>query len=180
MTLPVVPEAERGLLGIAIGPDFEADPWIYLYLSDATDGVNRLVRVRADGDRAAGEPETLLEGLDSAAGYHNGGDLAFGADGSLFVTLGEAHEADRAQDPSDLGGKIVRLEPDGSVPADNPFGAGNPVWSYGHRNSFGICVDPGRRHAVGDRERTRRRRRGEPHRTRGQLRLAAGHRPVER
>ena len=143
VTLPVVPEAERGLLGIAIGPDFEADPWIYLYLSDATDGVNRLVRVRADGDRAAGEPETLLEGLDSAAGYHNGGDLAFGVDGSLFVTLGEAHEADRAQDPSDLGGKIVRLEPDGSVPADNPFGAGNPVWSYGHRNSFGICVDPG-------------------------------------
>ena len=143
VTLPVVPETERGLLGIAIGPDFEADPWIYLYLSDATDGVNRLVRVRADGDRAAGEPETLLEGLDSAAGYHNGGDLAFGVDGSLFVTLGEAHEADRAQDPSDLGGKIVRLEPDGSVPADNPFGAGNPVWSYGHRNSFGICVDPG-------------------------------------
>ena len=130
MTLPVVPDAERGLLGIAIAPDFEADPWIYLYLSDATDGVNRLVRVRADGDRAAGEPETLLDGLDSAAGYHNGGDLAFGVDGSLFVTLGEAHEADRAQDPSDLGGKIVRLEPDGSVPADNPFGAGNPVWSY--------------------------------------------------
>ena len=55
----------------------------------------------------------------------------------------KAHEADRAQDPGDLGGKIVRLEPDGSVPADNPFGAGNPVWSYGHRNSFGICVDPG-------------------------------------
>ncbi len=143
VTLPVVPDAERGLLGIAIDPDFEQEPWVYLYLSD---GTRRRQPARARpsrGQPAAGEPETLLEGLDSAAGYHNGGDLAF-ADRRLAVrTLGEAHDADRAQDPSDLGGKIVRLNPDGSVPADNPFGAGNPVWSYGHRNSFGLCVDPG-------------------------------------
>jgi glucose/arabinose dehydrogenase len=141
VTLPVVREAERGLLGIAIAADFAQDPWVYLYLSDATDGVNRIVRVRADGDRG-GAPQTLLEGLDSAAGYHNGGDLAFGLDGTLFASLGEGHDPDRAQDTNDLGGKIVRLDPDGSVPDDNPFGRGNPVWSYGHRNSFGLCVDP--------------------------------------
>ena len=140
VTLPVVPDAERGLLGIAIDPNFDQEPWVYLYLSDATDGVNRLVRVRAQGDRG-GRPETLLEGLDSAAGYHNGGDLVFATDGSLFASLGEAHDADRAQDPDDLGGKIVRVNPDGTVPTDNPFGADNPVWSYGHRNSFGLCID---------------------------------------
>lgn len=142
VTLPVLGDAERGLLGIAIGPDFETDPWVYLYFSDAADGRNRLVRVRADGNRATGEPEVLLEGLDASTGYHNGGDLAFGTDGSLYVTIGEAHDADRAQDPDDLGGKIVRLNPDGSVPDDGPFGADNPAWSLGHRNSFGICVDP--------------------------------------
>ena len=141
VTIPVVPDAERGLLGIAIAPDFAEDPWVYLYLSDATDGINRLVRVRAEGDRG-GSPQVLLEGLDSAAGYHNGGDLAFGLDGTLFVTIGEAHDPERAQDVRDVGGKIVRLNPDGSIPADNPFGPEEPAWSYGHRNSFGICVDP--------------------------------------
>jgi glucose/arabinose dehydrogenase len=141
VTLPVVPDAERGLLGIAIDPNFTQDPWVYLYLSDATDGMNRLVRVRAERNRG-GQPQALLTGLDSAAGYHNGGDLVFGIDGKLFGSLGEAHDAERAQDPDDLGGKVVRLSPDGSVPADNPFGPDNPVWSYGHRNSFGLCVDP--------------------------------------
>ncbi len=80
-----MPEAERGLLGIAIDPEFPQQPWVYLYLSDAADGVNRIVRVRAEGNRG-GAPETLLDGLDSAAGYHNGGDLVFGADGSLFAS----------------------------------------------------------------------------------------------
>ena len=141
VTLPVVAGAERGLLGIAIDPDFEREPWVYLYLSDASDGINRIVRVRAEGDRG-GRPETLLEGLDSAAGYHNGGDLVFGTDGALFASIGEAHDPERAQDTGDLGGKIVRLNRDGSVPVDDPFGPGNPVWSYGHRNSFGLCVDP--------------------------------------
>ncbi len=146
VTLPVVPDAERGLLGIAVHPDFPDEPWVYLYRSDAADGVNRLVRVRAEGDVAVGEPEVLLDGLSSAAGYHNGGDLAFSRDGSLFVALGEAHEPERAQDPEDIGGKIVRIADDGTVPADNPFGSGNPAWSIGHRNSFGLCIDP----ATGD------------------------------
>jgi len=84
--------------------------------------------------------------LTTENGYHNGGDIAFGTDGKLYLTIGEVHETNRAQDPTDLGGKVVRLNPDGSVPSDNPFGAGNPVYSIGHRNSFGLCVDP----ATGD------------------------------
>jgi glucose/arabinose dehydrogenase len=142
ITLPVIGDAERGLLGIAVHPDFERDPWVYLYRSDPRDGLNRLVRVRAAGPVAEGQPETLLDGISAVAGYHNGGDLAFGADGSLFVALGEAHEADRAQDETDIGGKIARLTAAGDVPPDNPFGPDNPVWSIGHRNSFGLCVDP--------------------------------------
>lgn len=142
VTLPVVGDAERGLLGIAVHPDFPRQPWLYLYLSDAADGRNRLVRVRVAGHVAEGSPETLLDGLSAAAGYHNGGDLAFGLDGMLYVSVGEAHEPDRAQDPGDIGGKVLRLTPDGGVPADNPFGGGDPAWSIGHRNSFGLCVDP--------------------------------------
>ena len=76
------------------------------------------------------------------AGYHNGGDLVFGADGMLYVTVGDVHDEARAQDVNDLGGKVLRLDPDGSIPPDNPFGPGNPVYSLGHRNSFGICADP--------------------------------------
>ena len=142
ITLPVIPDAERGLLGIAVHPDFEVEPWVYLYFSDPIDGLNRLVRVRADGVVATGDPETLLDGLSASAGYHNGGDMVFAADGTLFVALGEAHESDRAQNEDDIGGKVVRLTADGGVPADNPFGGDNPVWSIGHRNSFGLCIDP--------------------------------------
>ena len=141
ITLPVIPDAERGLLGIAVHPDFDREPWVYLYFSDPADGLNRLVRVHADGVVATGDPETLLNGLSAAAGYHNGGDMIFAADGSLFVALGEAHESDRAQNEDDIGGKVVRLTADGGVPADNPFGADNPAWSIGHRNSFGLCID---------------------------------------
>lgn len=142
ITLPVIPDAERGLLGIAVHPDFEQEPWIYLYRSDPADGLNRLIRVRANGVVAAGESQIVLDGISAVAGYHNGGDLVFGLDGTLFVALGEAHEADRAQDEDDIGGKIVRLTADGGVPNDNPFGPDNPAWSVGHRNSFGLCVDP--------------------------------------
>jgi len=139
--LDVVGGGERGLLGIALHPEFDARPWVYLYLSDAADGRNRVVRIRADGDRG-GAPETVLDGLPAVSSYHNGGDMAFGSDGMLLVVTGEAHDPELAQEPSSPGGKILRVEPDGSVPRDNPFGRRNPVYALGIRNSFGICVSP--------------------------------------
>ena len=140
-TLPVDHTSqEMGLLGLALHPDFERQPWVYAYYSDARDGRNHLVRMRASGD-VGGAPENLLTLLPTANGYHNGGDLTFGMDGDLYVTVGEGHEQERAQDRSSLGGKILRLADDGSIPPDNPFGARSPVYALGIRNSFGLCVD---------------------------------------
>jgi aldose sugar dehydrogenase len=137
--------SETGLLGIAIDPDFPTQPFVYVYFSDPQLGINRLARFRADGDVADGPPQILLDGLVTANRYHNGGDLIFGADGMLYVTVGETHVRNLAQDPTSIGGKVLRLMPDGSVPPDDPI-AGNPLFTLGHRNSFGICVDP----ATGD------------------------------
>jgi glucose/arabinose dehydrogenase len=139
--LPVDGGAERGLLGIALPPDFQRRPWVYLYYSDATDATNRIVRVLAEGN-TAGEVDPLITLLPAVTGYHNGGDMAFGPDGKLYAVTGEAHDAERAQDPNDLGGKVLRLDPDGSVPADDPLGPDNPVYALGIRNSFGPCFDP--------------------------------------
>jgi len=133
--------AERGLLGIALDPDFERDPWAYLYYSEAGGSANQIMRVRAEGN-TAGEVDPLITLLPAVTGYHNGGDMAFGPDGKLYAVTGEAHDPERAQDPNDLGGKVLRLDPDGSVPDDNPLGPDNPVYALGIRNSFGLCFDP--------------------------------------
>ncbi len=143
--LSVEGSAERGLLGIALDPDFERQPWVYLYYSEAGGASNRIIRVRAEGG-SAGEIDPLITLLPAVAGYHNGGDMAFGPDGKLYAVTGEAHDPERAQDPNDLGGKVLRLDPDGSVPDDNPLGPDNPVYALGIRNSFGLCFDP----ATGD------------------------------
>jgi quinoprotein glucose dehydrogenase len=137
--------SETGLLGIAVHPDFPAQPFVYVYYSDPALGINRLARFRADGDVADGPPQILLDGLVTANRYHNGGDLLFGNDGMLYVTVGETHVGNLAQDPTSIGGKVLRLMPDGSVPPDDPI-AGDPLFTLGHRNSFGICLDP----ATGD------------------------------
>jgi len=133
--------AERGLLGIALHPDFEREPWVYLYYSETGGASIRIIRVRAEGDRAA-EVDPIITLLPAVTGYHNGGDMAFGPDRKLYAVTGEAHDPERAQDPNDLGGKVLRLDPDASVPEDNPLGPANPVYALGIRNSFGLCFDP--------------------------------------
>jgi glucose/arabinose dehydrogenase len=133
-TVPdVVADNEGGLLGLATPP---GQPIVYAYLTAAED--NRVVRMSFDGG-ALGQPEVVIDGIPKA-GNHNGGRLAFGPDGMLYVSTGDAAQPDRAQDLESLGGKILRLSPDGTVPADNPF-AGSPVFSYGHRNVQGLAFD---------------------------------------
>jgi glucose/arabinose dehydrogenase len=142
--LDVVSGGELGLLGVALHPDFPDEPWVYVYFSSAAEQRNEVMRFKADGNTAR-DSEFMIEGLTIEHGIHNGGDLAFGRDSTLFITMGDASESERAQIPNDIGGKVLRLDADGSIPADNPFGD-SPVYSIGHRNSFGICVDP----ATGD------------------------------
>lgn len=132
--------SETGLLGLALHPAFPDEPWVYVYYSDGGDLRNRLTRFRADGD-AAGREQTLLDLLPSTQGYHNGGDMAFGPDGRLYLVVGEGHRAGLAQDPDSLGGRVLRLTEDGAVPTDNPFGPDDPTYALGVRNSFGLCFD---------------------------------------
>jgi aldose sugar dehydrogenase len=127
----VEPQGEGGLLGIAF-----RDNWLYVYFTGADD--NRIVRLPYTEGRL-GEPEVLLDGIP-AAGRHNGGRLAFGPDGMLYAGTGDAGNEPYSQDPESLGGKILRMTSDGSVPADNPF-PGSYVWSLGHRNVQGLAFD---------------------------------------
>jgi glucose/arabinose dehydrogenase len=141
VTLPVqVTVNETGLLGVAVDPAFPDEPWVYAYYT-GTDVMNHLVRIRADGHRGT-EIQPLLDLLPATAGWHNGGDLAFGPDDKLYVSVGDGHDGSRSQDPNGIGGRILRLNPDGSIPDDNPLGPGNPTFALGIRNSFGLCFDP--------------------------------------
>ena len=130
------PAGEGGLLGLALSPDFVEDGFVYAYVTRAED--NAVVRAVLDGD-SLGEPEVLLEGVPRAQ-VHNGGRLAFGPDGMLYVTTGDARDPALAQDPKSLAGKVLRLSPDGAPAPGNPE-EGSPVWSLGHRNVQGLGWD---------------------------------------
>ncbi|MDB4985575.1 MAG: glucose dehydrogenase [Myxococcaceae bacterium] len=138
-TVPNVDETdgEGGLLGIAIGPSFANDHWLYIMHTSASD--NRIVRIQLNGSALAlGTEQVLLSGLLRNK-YHNGGRLRFGPDGKLYASAGDAQNGDNAQNTGILAGKVLRINPDGSIPSDNPFG--NAVWSYGHRNPQGLAFD---------------------------------------
>jgi glucose/arabinose dehydrogenase len=127
----VAPRGEGGLLGLAA-----AGQTVFAYLTTGQD--NRVVRMRFDGG-ALTEQSPILTGIP-AGSIHDGGRIAFGPDGKLFVATGESGSPALAQDRSSLGGKILRINPDGSIPADNPDPA-SPVWSFGHRNIQGLAWD---------------------------------------
>ena len=130
------PQGEAGLLGLAVAPTFEEDRLVYAYVSTAQD--NRVVRMRyADGE--LGPPRPVLTGIPNGF-IHDGGRLLFADDGTLFVSTGEIGEEQLAQDRDSLGGKILRITPDGDPAPDNPVD-GSPVWTMGHRNVQGLAFD---------------------------------------
>lgn len=127
---------EAGLLGIAVSPEFATDRNVYLYTS--TDSDNRVLRMRfSDGTLSGSTP--ILTGIPHGF-IHDGGRLAFGPDGFLYVSTGESGVPELAQDRASLGGKILRITPDGSPAPGNPDPA-SAVWSWGHRNVQGIAFD---------------------------------------
>ncbi|MEP6994461.1 MAG: PQQ-dependent sugar dehydrogenase [Acidobacteriota bacterium] len=132
---------ESGLMGLTLAPDYARSRLLYLaYAYDAFDGLKvRIARYRDDGEGLSGRT-VILEGIPGAQ-YHAGCRLRFGPDGKLYVTTGDSTEGDIAQDLKSLGGKTLRVNPDGTIPADNPF-PGSPVYSLGHRNSQGLDWDP--------------------------------------
>jgi len=185
-TLPVNDIWDRGLIGLALDPDFATNGYVYLYFTYENNAsapwgpkTGRLVRVTASGDVAAPGSETVLLGSvagdatrpscqDFAPGAdcipadglsHNGGGLRFASDGTLFMATGDAaffafgpEQPDlmsRSQNLDSLAGKILRVNRDGSAPADNPFFTGDPVanrskvWAYGLRNPFRFGLQPG-------------------------------------
>ncbi|MEV4420794.1 PQQ-dependent sugar dehydrogenase [Patulibacter sp. NPDC049589] len=136
--VPGVAEAgEGGLLGLAVSPTYAKDRLVYAYLTTASD--NRIVRFRLTASTRSIRPRTVLTGLAKAQ-IHNGGRLAFGPDGKLYAGVGDTGNTALAQDRTKQNGKILRMEPDGAVPKDNPF-PGSRVWSLGHRNVQGLAFD---------------------------------------
>jgi glucose/arabinose dehydrogenase len=125
---------EGGLLGLARSDSGD----LYAYMTTETD--NRIQRFSLEGEPGSlslGEPETILDGIP-ATWFHNGGRIAFGPDGMLYAGTGDAGNSRGSQDLDYLGGKILRMTPDGDVPDDNPY-AGSLVYSLGHRNVQGIA-----------------------------------------
>jgi len=141
-TLNVAAVGEGGLLGLALDPAFSQNHFLYVYhtYADAQGALkNRIVRF-TEGGGALADPRVILDGIPGAA-IHDGGRIKFGPDGKLYATAGDAGQSSLAQDLNSLAGKVLRMNPDGSVPGDNPF-AGSLVYTYGHRNPQGLDWHP--------------------------------------
>ncbi len=145
---------ERGLLGICLAPDFPRTPHVYVcYVAAKPYPHHRVSRFTAQGDVAApGSEVVLFEGDDQrelgGSASHQGGAVHFGEDGKLYVTIGEHTVATAAQRLDTFQGKLLRLNPDGSIPEDNPFfkeakGKYRAIWALGLRNPFTFAVQPG-------------------------------------
>ncbi|MHB1160243.1 MAG: PQQ-dependent sugar dehydrogenase [Chloroflexota bacterium] len=143
--LPAVTTAESGLMGLALDPNFQQNGHLYvMYTLQTGPGqlANRVSRLTAQGNQA-GDEVVLLDGIAGAT-IHDGGRLKFGPDGKLYVATGDAATPNQAQDVGSPAGKVLRINPDGSIPEDNPF-PGSPVFTLGHRNPEGLAFRPGTR-----------------------------------
>jgi glucose/arabinose dehydrogenase len=145
MTLDVNEVGEAGLLGLALDPQFAQNRYVYVAYTDRSPqgGMrNRLVRLREDPATGKGVMDRLLVDNVPAATTHDGGRVRFGPDGKLYWTMGDVQNMASAQDVTALTGKILRIDRDGNIPADNPT-PGSPIYSYGHRNPQGLAWQPG-------------------------------------
>ncbi|MFN7117241.1 MAG: PQQ-dependent sugar dehydrogenase [Saprospiraceae bacterium] len=149
LTLTVDNFNERGLGGIALDPDFERNHFVYLFYTVPGANRNRISRFTANGDYAIPGSEKIILELDPLAGtIHNGGAMAFGPDGKLYLSVGDGANSGTAQNLNSLSGKILRINTDGSIPEDNPFynqstGLYRAIWALGFRNAFTFSFQPG-------------------------------------
>lgn len=134
----VLAAGEGGLLGIALHPQFAENHLAYVYYTyrEGQETLNRVARFVFE-HRALREDRVIIDQIPGSAN-HNGGRIAFGPDGMLYITTGDAQIPELAQDKNSLAGKILRLTPDGGIPPDNPF-PNSPVYSFGHRNPQGLA-----------------------------------------
>lgn len=141
---------ERGMLGLALAPDFDQSRWMYVGYTQAGDArnypANTLARFRLDDDNRAQDLQILLSApITTGELLHNGGNVHFSPDGHLFFSLGDFGDATQSQKLDSLQGKMLRysVTDEGIIPASgNPFGDDNPVWAYGFRNPFDFTFDP--------------------------------------
>jgi glucose/arabinose dehydrogenase len=150
LTVTVSSAGERGLLGVAFDPDFATNQYVYVYYTATTPTIhNRVSRFTANGDVAVQGSEHAILDLEtlSSATNHNGGAIAFGLDGKLYVAVGDNANGSNSQTLNNRLGKMLRLNPDGSIPTDNPFyqtatGVNRAIWALGLRNPFTFAIHP--------------------------------------
>src|SRR5687767_11824241 len=150
LTVTVDSSGERGLLGVAFDPNFVSNQLVYVYYTATTPTIhNRISRFTASGDVALAGSETIIMDLPnlSTATNHNGGALHFGADGRLYIAVGENANPANSQTLGTMLGKILRINPNGGIPPDNPFyteaaGKNRAIWALGLRNPFTFAFDP--------------------------------------
>ncbi|HJU35299.1 MAG TPA: PQQ-dependent sugar dehydrogenase [Nitrososphaera sp.] len=137
----VMQNGESGLLGLALHPNFTENHLLYVYHTYSNDSsILNKVLMLTESDNKIIESKVIIENIP-AADRNDGGRIKFGPDGKLYIATGDARQPELAQDAGSLAGKILRLNSDGSIPADNPF-EGSPVYSYGHRNIQGLAWHP--------------------------------------
>ena len=150
VTLTVDSSGERGLLGVAFDPNFASNNFVYMYYTvPGSPAHNRVSRFTANGDTAVAGSEFVLLNLNSlsTATNHNGGAIHFGSDGKLYIAVGENANPANSQTLTNLLGKVLRINSDGTIPNDNPFfntaGARQEIWALGLRNPFTFAFQPG-------------------------------------
>jgi glucose/arabinose dehydrogenase len=150
VTVNVNSSGERGLLGVTFDPNFATNRFVYVYYTATTPNIhNRVSRFTANGDVAVAGSERVLMNLNALnATNHNGGAIHFGRDNRLYIAVGENARSANAQNLTNVLGKVLRINADGSIPTDNPFfnqttGMNRAIWARGFRNPFTFAVQPG-------------------------------------